>query len=126
LTSTYKISVDVSGQFANSEYSQAGLLFHFDAQNRFYYAFLMKGGNMVSVVRRDADGFQELAAVNSDALLIGQIHRLSVVTEGNVLRLLVNDREAMSLENASMMPGGVGIIAAGTGNFIFDNFAVGF
>ncbi len=124
--SSYKVSVDVAGRFPDTEYSQAGLMFHFDEQNRFYYAFLIKGGNTVSVVVRDVDGFQELASVTSEALQIGQVNRLSIVTEGSVLRLLVNNEEAMRIESTSLLPGGIGILAAGTGDFVFDNFAVGF
>lgn len=118
------ISVDIMGKFSHPEYSQAGLIFHFDPQTRFYYAFLIKAGTMLSLVLRDADGFQELASTSSDALRAGQINRLMVVPEGEVLRFFVNGSSVMSIESPSLAPGGAGIIAVGTGDFIFDDFAV--
>lgn len=124
--SNYPVSIEVLGQFPNADYSQAGLLFSFDPQNRFYYAFLIKGGNMVAVVLRDAEGFRELVSGSSDALQIGQINRLSITPENGMLRMLVNGQEVMRIESPSLAPGGVGIIATGNGNFSFDNFRVGF
>jgi hypothetical protein len=119
------VGVDIAGQFSDQNYSQAGLLFNFDAQNSYYYALLVKGGNQVSLALRDANGFQELASTTSDALRVGQVNHLSVVPDNGVLRFLVNDVEVMSIESPSLAPGGVGIIATGTGNFVFDNFLVG-
>lgn len=119
------ISVDVSGVFTTPDYSQAGLLFNVDPETRYYYAFMVKGGNGVSLVIRNAEGFQELTSTTTDALLPGQPNRLTVATTGVTLRFLVNDIEVMSIESPSLPAGGVGIIATGTGTFSFDNFVVG-
>jgi hypothetical protein len=117
------VSVDVAGTFASPSYSQAGLLFHFNPETQFYYAFVVKG-NVVALVLRDANGFQELASTTADALKVNQVNRLSVVAEANTVRLLVNGAEVMSIDSPSLEPGGVGILAAGTGTFQFDNFLV--
>jgi hypothetical protein len=121
--SSQTVAVEVAGNFLSPATSQAGLLFHFDPATGFYYAFVVKG-DTVALALRDADGFQELAATTTDALQVGQVNRLSVVPNENILRLLVNGAEVMSLDSPSLEPGGVGILAAGTGSFQFDNFSV--
>jgi hypothetical protein len=121
--SSHIVSVDVAGTFMNPTYSQAGLLFYFNPETQFYYAFVVKG-DTVALVLRDANGFQELASSTTDALKVGQVNRLSVVPEANKVRLLVNGAEVMSLDSLSLEPGGVGILAASTGAFQFDNFSV--
>lgn len=122
--SAAEVSVEVSGDFADPAASQAGLIFNVDPETRFYYAFMVKGGGAVSLVLRDEAGFQELASTTSDALREG-VNRLTVTPDGALLRFLVNGTEVMSIESPSLPPGGVGLIAAGTGRFAFDNFAVG-
>lgn len=122
--SAAEVSVDVSGDFADADTSQAGLIFNVDPETRFYYAFMLKGGGAVSLVLRDGAGFRELASTTSDALRDG-VNRLTVTPGGALLRFLVNGTEVMSIESPSLPPGGVGLIAAGTGRFAFDNFAVG-
>lgn len=123
--SSNTVSVNVSGAFMTPDYSQAGLLFNVDPETRYYYAFMVKGGDGVSLVLRNAEGFQELASTTTDALRPGQPNRLSVAPTGATLRFLVNDVEVMSIESPSLPAGGVGIIATGTGTFSFDNFEVG-
>lgn len=98
------VSVEVSGEFTTPEYSQAGLLFNIDPETRYYYAFLVKGGNSVSLILRNAEGFQELASSTTDALLPGQPNRLTVVSTGATLRFLINDTEVMSIEEPSLAP----------------------
>ncbi len=122
--SAAEVSVDVSGSFADPAASQAGLIFNVDPETRFYYAFMLKGGEAVSLVLRDAGGFQELASTTSAALRPG-VNRLTVASEDAVARFLVNGVEVMSIESPSLAAGGVGLIAAGTGSFAFDNFALG-
>jgi hypothetical protein len=121
--SSQAVSVDVVGTFTNPSYSQAGLLFHFDPETQFYYAFVVKA-DTVALVLRDEGGFQELASTTTDALQVGQVNRLSLVPGETAVRLLVNDIEVMSLDSPSLEPGGVGILAASTGTFQFDNFSV--
>jgi hypothetical protein len=121
--SSQAVSVDVAGTFTNPSYSQAGLLFHFDPETQFYYAFVVKA-DTVALVLRDEGGFQVLASTTTDALQVGQVNRLSLVPGETAVRLLVNDIEVMSLDSPSLEPGGVGILAASTGTFQFDNFSV--
>ena len=121
--SSQTVSVDVAGTFTNPTYSQAGLLFYFNPETQFYYAFVVKA-DTVALVLRDANGFQELASTTTDALKVDQVNRLSVVPESNKVRLLVNGTEVMSFDSPSLEPGGVGILAASTGVFQFDNFSV--
>jgi hypothetical protein len=121
--SSQTVSVDVAGTFTNPTYSQAGLLFYFNPETQFYYAFVVKA-DTVALVLRDANGFQELASTTTDALNVNQVNRLSVVPEASKVRLLVNGAEIMSLDSLSLEPGGVGILAASTGAFQFDNFSV--
>lgn len=118
------VSVDISGTFANPDTSQAGVMFNLEPRSRHYYAFMVKGGNEVSLVLRDAAGFRELAASTTDALRPGMPNRLTVVPSKATLRFLVNDVEVMSVESPSLPAGGVGIIATGTGTFAFDNLGV--
>jgi hypothetical protein len=121
--SSQAVSVDVAGTFTNPSYSQAGLLFHFNPTTGFYYAFVVKA-DTVALVLRDEGGFQVLASTTTDALQVGQVNRLSLVPGETAVRLLVNDIEVMSLDSPSLEPGGVGILAASTGTFQFDNFSV--
>jgi hypothetical protein len=121
--SSQAVSVDVAGTFTNPSYSQAGLLFHFDPETQFYYAFVVKA-DTVALVLRDEGGFQELASTTTEALEVNQVNRLSITSEANTVRLLVNGAEVMSLDSPSLEPGGVGILAASTGTFQFDNFSV--
>lgn len=122
--SAREVSVEVSGEFTAPDASQAGLIFNVDPETRFYYAFMVKSGGAVSLVLRDEAGFQELASTTTDALREG-VNRLTVTPEGALLRFSVNGAEVMSIESPSLPPGGVGLIAAGTGRFAFDNFAIG-
>jgi hypothetical protein len=121
--SSQTVSVDVAGTFTNPTYSQAGLLFYFNPETQFYYAFVVKA-DTVALVLRDANGFQELASTTTDALKVDQVNRLSIVPEANKVRLLVNGAEVMSFDSPSLEPGGVGILAGSTGAFQFDNFSV--
>jgi hypothetical protein len=121
--SSQTVSVDVAGTFTNPSYSQAGLLFYFDPETQFYYAFVVKA-DAVALVLRDEGGFQELASTTTEALEGGGVNRLSVVPGAKGVRLLINGSEVMSLDSPSLEPGGVGILAASTGTFLFDNFSV--
>ena len=121
--SAAEVSVEVAGEFTAPDTSGAGLVFNVDPGTRFYYAFMVKSG-AVSLALRDEAGFQELASTTTDALREG-VNRLTVTPEGELLRFLVNGTEVMSIESPSLPAGGVGLIAAGTGRFTFDNFAVG-
>ena len=96
--SSHVVSVDVFGTFTNLTYSQAGLLFYFNPETQYYYGFVVKG-NLLALVLRDSNGFQELASTTTDALKVGQVNRLSIVPEANKVRLLINGAEIMSLDS---------------------------
>jgi hypothetical protein len=119
------ISVEVRlDDTAHSQFSAAGLLYRFDRQTKFYYAFMLAAGGQIIFYRRNAGGYRALHAGRLDDWRAGDFNRLGIVGNGAALGLYVNDRWVKTIENAEFQSGDTGIIAMSTGTFSFDNFAI--
>lgn len=117
------VSVDVGGTF-ETEVSGSGLIFRFDPQRKFYFALLVKKDGSYSFIKRDEGGFNEVMGGSIAKAGKGGMNRLMMQGEGKNVALYVNREKIGGFENENFQSGGVGIIAVGTGKYIFDNLAI--
>lgn len=105
--------------------SNVGLLYGFDEQDdgsTFYYMFMLRPGNQVTLFRRDVDGVETITSTVSDAVLPG-MNELSIEEAGDQITLLVNGEMVALLGGIEGVgTGRVGIVAWGTGTFLFEGF----
>lgn len=112
--------VTVGGEFG--QLPGAGLIYRVDPATRWFYAFLLGAGSNYGFFLIDASGFTAIVQGTSDAVLAGRPNRLSIVPDGSVMHLYINDRHVTSVDDSRVMGVGVGIMAAGTGTYTFDDF----
>lgn len=105
--------------------SNAGLLYGFEEQDdgsTFYYMFMLRPGNQLTLYRRDVDGVETITSTVSDAVVPGT-NELSVEESGDQITLRVNGELVALLGGIEGFgTGRVGIVAWGTGTFLFEGF----
>lgn len=105
--------------------SNAGLLYGFEEQDdgsTFYYMFMLRPGNQVTLYRRDVDGVETITSTVTDAVVPGT-NELSIEESGDQIALLVNGQTVGLLGGIEGVgTGRVGIVAWGTGTFLFEGF----
>ncbi len=107
------------------ESSSVGLLYGFEEEDDgalFYYMFVVEPGNVASLYRRDRDGVTVVSSTVSAAVTAGT-NELSIEENGDQVRFLVNG-EIVALMGGvrGMGSGRIGIVAWGTGDFLFTGF----
>lgn len=117
-----RVSVDVAGEFG--EFPGAGLVYRVDPNSHFFYAFVLTGGSGFGLYKRDASGYYALFTDTSSAIVPGSFTRLSMDSAGSELRLYLNGAQVASYMDADINGIGVGILAAGTGAYYFDDFTI--
>ncbi len=116
-----RVSVLVSGQFG--EVPGAGIVYRVDPGTHSFYAFVLTGGNGYGLYVRDQGVYQAIFTDTSNQITPGSPTRLGIDGNGQELNLYING----SLVNTVQAGGGgvgVGIIAAGTGTYFFDDFVI--
>jgi len=118
-----RISVEVDGSFSKNDFdSGAGLIFDLDSGTRFYLAFVIMNQNEYGIIKRDENGFKIMMRGTHSAIVNGKPNRLSIISEKEKVAFLINEQEIGSLGHRSGEANGIGLLALGTGRFIFDNF----
>ena len=115
-------SVEVGGTFG--ELPGVGLLYRFDPETDFFYAFGLTGTGTYAFYKRDAEGFNRVIEASSGAIQAAGPNRLTIVSEGPEMKLYINETFVASVSDSAIPQGGVGILVAGTGTFTFDNFTI--
>jgi hypothetical protein len=118
------VSVEVDGDFAD-DLAGPGLIFRFDPDQRFYYAFALFNHGRYGVLQRDAEGVHLRHTDRSTAIRPDGPNRLSIEPDGATMRFLINGEAVAAFDHDASQGTGVGILAIGSGRFTFDNFAIG-
>jgi hypothetical protein len=110
---------------ASDESSSAGLLYGFEEEDDgalFYYMFMVEPGNVATLYRRDRDGVTVVSSTVTEAVT-GGLNELSIEENGDQVRFLVNGEMVALMGGVRGMGiGRVGIVAWGTGDFLFTGF----
>jgi hypothetical protein len=105
--------------------TSAGLLYGFEEEDDgtlFYYMFLVEGDHYVTLYRRDSDGVVVVSSVQTDAVIQG-INELTIAEDGDQASFLVNGELVARLGGVrGIGTGRVGIVAWGTGDYLFTGF----
>jgi len=116
------VSIRVSGDYL--ENPGIGLVYRVDPVNGWFYAFMLTGGSNYILTRFSGGDFFRLITGQSQHILPGKPNRLSVSSTGAVLNLFINDHLVATIEDTTVNGLGVGIMVAGTGRFVLDDFEI--
>ncbi|MEM9605327.1 MAG: hypothetical protein AAGA11_20865 [Pseudomonadota bacterium] len=116
------ISVDV-GVLNGDRYAKAGLLYGFESDPRTYFMFTVSADRTVRLEYRSTSGWEEPMAFSLGDLDPTGVN-LAIRESGNEIALIVNGQEKAAFGNGRVGRGGVGIVAAGIGQFAFNGFKV--
>jgi len=115
---TVTIEVEVA---EGGETSGAGILYGFQKDTRYYYAFILDANGAVVLYRRDAAGFIRIMSSVTDAVRAGA-NTLSIAEDGDTMTMYLNGVETGSFSGDGVGAGGAGIVAVGTGRFVFTSY----
>lgn len=102
----------------------SGLIYRFDKEKKYYYAFILHGNESYSFYRRDDLDYQPIYSGRSNLIKVGEFNKLAIVGKGAIFSLHINEISVRSIEDSSFKTGDTGIIATGIGEYYFDNFTV--
>jgi hypothetical protein len=109
----------------SDESSSVGLLYGFEEEDDgalFYYMFMVEPGNVATLYRRDRDGVTVVSSTVTEAVSAG-LNALSIEENGDQVRFLVNGEMVALMGGVRGMGSGrIGIVAWGTGDFLFTGF----
>lgn len=117
-----RVSVKVSGQFG--EFPGAGLVYRLDPTNHSFYAFVLTGGNGYGLYVRDNGIYQAVFTDTSNLIAPGSPTTLTIDGSGNDLNLYINGSHVNTVQVSRTTGVGVGIVAAGTGTYYFDDYII--
>lgn len=115
-----RASVLVGGAF--DTLPGAGLIYGVDRATHHFVALVLTGGDGYGVYVLDAQGYRPIASGTSAAIDLDGLTELAIAPEGAGLGFYVAGERVFE----GPMPGGVGvgIVAAGTGRFGYDDFVL--
>lgn len=106
---------------ASDPYSQAGLLYGFDSNNRSYFLVNIGADGVFTVTHRDNEGFHRLIErplnINPE-----NYNKITIAEKGNELTFSVNNVKTGQLTHDAAGTGSVGIVAIGLGRFGFTDY----
>ncbi|MEM6988533.1 MAG: hypothetical protein AAF499_18640, partial [Pseudomonadota bacterium] len=117
-----EISVDV-GVLNGDRYAKAGLLYGFESDPRTYFMFTVAADRTVRLEYRSESGWEEPMSFSIGDLEPSGVN-LAIRESGKEIALVVNGQEKAAFGNDRIGRGGVGIVAAGVGQFAFNGFQV--
>ena len=117
------VAVDVGGSFIG-RHAAVGLIYRFRPESGNYFAFVLTKNGEFGFYRRDASGFQRVTGGRHPAIVPDRMNRLRITSTEARINLSINDIDVTSFDAAKFDRGGIGIVAAGTGHFFFDNLAI--
>lgn len=112
--------VAVGGRF--DEVPSAGLIYGVDLATHAFVALVRTGGAGYGVYVLDGDGYRAIATGESAALVDGAMVELAIVPEAGGLGFYVAGERVY--EGPPAQGVGVGVVAAGTGRFRYDDFVL--
>lgn len=119
------ISVEVRADLTSRNfYSGAGIVYRFDRDRKFYYAFTISGGDKFVFYKRNEGGYVPLYSGRSNVIQSNQFNKLAIASNGALFNLFINDSFVKAIKDQELVSGDVGIIAIGEGNFFFDNLTI--
>ncbi len=118
-----RVQVDVTLEPGPDRSNLAGLLYGFDPQDRSYFLFVLDPGGLISLYRRDTQGFSLVIQSETDAVRQGA-NRLAIAETGNQIALSLNGIQVGEIGMPGTGQGGVGIAAAGMGGASFTGFSI--
>jgi hypothetical protein len=116
-----EVKSNVSGKVV---FTGAGLIYRFDTQSRFYYAFTLTEGERMAFYKRSAGGFKVLYSGRSNIIDSNHLNKVGLVGDGSLFYLYINDTLVKTIKDAELERGSTGIIAMGRGEFLYDNFTI--
>jgi len=117
------VAVDVGGRFIG-KHAAAGLIYRYRPDSGNYFAFVLTKDGEFAFYRRDAAGYRRVTGGHHPAIVPDRMNRLRITSKDARVNLSINDVDVTSFKDAKFDRGGVGILAAGTGHFYFDNLTV--
>ena len=114
--------VTVGGSFA--ELPSAGLLYGIDPTRTAFVALVRTGGDGYGIYVLDEDGYRAIASGTSPALADGAMAELAIVPEAAGLGFYVAGERVYEGPPAQGAGVGIGVVAAGTGRFRYDDFVL--
>lgn len=112
--------VSVGGTFG--EAPGAGLVYGLDPTTHAFVALVRTGASDFGIYVLDGDGYRAIATGTSAALVAGALAELAIVPEPGGLAFYVAGERVFEGPPATGV--GIGIVAAGTGRFRFDDFVL--
>jgi hypothetical protein len=105
--------------------SSAGLLYGFEEEDDgtlFYYMFMVRPGNLVTLYRRDRDGVTVLSSTETAAVSPGY-NSLVIEEDGDQVAFSINGETVALIGGIrGMGEGRIGIVAWGMGEYVFAGF----
>ena len=119
------VSVEVKAELASRTfYSGAGIVYRFDRDRKFYYAFTISGGDKFVFYKRNEGGYVPLYSGRSNVIQSSQFNKLAIASSGAFFNLFINDSFVKAIKDQELEKGDVGIIAISEGDFFFDNLTI--
>ena len=112
--------VSAGGSFADAP--SAGLIYGVDPDTHAFVALVRTGGSGFGIYVLDGDGYRAIATGTSAALTDGALAELAIVPEGGGLGFYVAGERVFEGPPANGI--GIGLVAAGTGRFRYDDFVL--
>jgi hypothetical protein len=110
--------VRVGGTFSDTP--SAGLIYGVDLANHSFVALVRTGGAGYGIYVLDGDGYRAIATGASPALVDGEMAELIIAPENGGLSFYVAGQRVY--EGPAAQGVGIGVVAAGTGRFRYDDF----
>ncbi|MEM7226055.1 MAG: SH3 domain-containing protein [Pseudomonadota bacterium] len=118
-------SVRVEGERAPGVDNFAlGLLYGYQGEGKPYYALVTDGSGRVIFFRRSGKGVEQLISIDRDGLKGQEPLVLEIIETGEGIDLYADGEQFSGFDSEGIGNGGVGIIAIGTGQFLYADFAV--
>ncbi len=105
-----------------TEAPSAGLIYGVDLTTHAFVALVRTGGAGYGIYVLDGDGYRAIATGESPALVDGAMVELAIVPESGGLGFYVAGERVF--EGPPAQGVGVGVVAAGTGRFRYDDFVL--
>lgn len=119
-------SVTVGGQYG--EAPGAGLIYGAEVGGGSFYSFVLTGGQSYGIFVLDQQGYRPLVTGDSQHIMANSANELIVLPDNSRLHLVVNGELVDTIDTAAQAGGpsgdGIGLVVAGTGRFVFDDFQV--
>ena len=119
------VSVEIKPLATDDDnFSGGGLIYRFNSDSRRYYAFILFSDGRFGFYRKDKDSYFVLYSARIGTTQFKQFHKLGIAAKGDVFYLYIDDYFTKAVRDSELAKGRVGIIAWGTGEYLFDNFHI--